>query len=276
MAFNKFDHEYTTDLKMIKALVFDLDDTLLNRNKRISPINRNTLLSCINSGIKIIIATSRPKRAVLEFLDAELLNQLCVITLNGAVYEINGKITKVSSLEKYIETILFHAQSLQNPIISLEYLGIDFSTNKNFDDDELLKYQNATRDMLVPMNKFDKKLISKIAVDGCGVDISEFIEQIQCEGINTISAVNNTFVNIVGANVDKSHTLLEVLKVLNIELEYVISFGDDIPDIEMMKITGQSIAMGNATDKVKEIATAIIGDCDSDAISQFINEKILK
>jgi len=233
-------------------------------------------LSCINSGIKIIVATSRPKRAVLEFLDSELLNQLCIITLNGAVYEINGKITKVSSLEKYIEAILFHAQSLQNPIISLEYLGLNFSTNKNFDDAELLKYQNATRDMLIPMNKFDKKWISKIAVDGCGVDISEFIEQIQCEEINTISAVNNTFVNIVGANVDKSHTLLEVLKVLNIELEYVISFGDDIPDVEMMKITGQSIAMGNATDKVKEIATAIIGDCDSDAISQFINEKILK
>lgn len=276
MGFKKFENEDTMDSEMTKALVFDLDDTLLNRNKRISPINKKALLSCINNGIRIIIATSRPKRAVAEFLDADLLSRLCLITLNGTVYEINGKTTKVSSLEKYVEMILSHARFLKDPIISVECLGVEFSTNKDFDDEELLKYQNATRDMLIPMNELDKESVSKIAVDGCGADLNGFIGQIECGGINAISAVNGTFVNIVGANVDKSHTLLEVLETLNIESDDVISFGDDVPDIEMMKITGKSIAMGNAKDEVKKIATDIIGDCNSDAISQFINEKILK
>lgn len=45
---------------MIKALFFDLDGTLLNSQKKISPETKSTLLKCKQNGIKLFIATARP------------------------------------------------------------------------------------------------------------------------------------------------------------------------------------------------------------------------
>jgi Cof subfamily protein (haloacid dehalogenase superfamily) len=261
---------------VIKALVFDLDDSLLNRNKRVSSKNQEALLACIDEGITVIIATSRPKRAVIDFLDESLLKRVCLITLNGAIYEIDGKVTKVSSLGTMVSEILSKTEMIREPIISIEYFGLEFSTNKNFNDDDLWKYQSATREMIVSVNEENYSSVCKIAVDGQGEYIGKYVESIQGLGINAICAVNHSFVNIVEAGVDKSHTVIKVAKIRGIDMENIISFGDDIPDIEMMKITGTSVAMGNAIAQVKEVASTIIGDCDSDAISQYIHEFILK
>ena len=45
---------------MIKALFFDLDGTLLDSKKQISPTTKNTLKKCIAKGYKLFIATARP------------------------------------------------------------------------------------------------------------------------------------------------------------------------------------------------------------------------
>lgn len=54
----------------------------------------------------------------------------------------------------------------------------------------------------------------------------------------------------------------------------VIVFGDDVPDIEMMKIAGVAVAMGNSKNIVKAKANFVIGDCNSNTIAKFISTKI--
>ncbi len=44
---------------MIKAIVVDLDDTLLKYDKTISQLTKTTLQKCRSKGIKMIYATGR-------------------------------------------------------------------------------------------------------------------------------------------------------------------------------------------------------------------------
>ena len=52
-------------------------------------------------------------------------------------------------------------------------------------------------------------------------------------------------------------------------------FGDDIPDLGMMKIAGLSVAMANADKSVKAIADVVIGDHDDDIIGRFIDDRLV-
>jgi len=52
----------------------------------------------------------------------------------------------------------------------------------------------------------------------------------------------------------------KILSELQIEQSNSFAFGDQINDLEMLKYVGTGIAMGNATDSVKEIADFITKD----------------
>ena len=49
-----------------------------------------------------------------------------------------------------------------------------------------------------------------------------------------------------------------------------ISFGDNYNDIDMIKNTKIGVAMRNAIDEVKEIATFITKSCDEDGIEYYL------
>lgn len=214
-------------------------------------------------------------RAVEKFIDPSLLTVSTQITLNGAILKMSGQTQQISSLGDSAKEIIEIARNIEGVILSIEYLGAQFSTNEAFSDAELLRYQNATPDMVIPMEDVRFESISKIAVDGCGKNVRDFVKQISKFRINSIMAVNDSFVNIVEAGVDKSTTLSKFAEESKINLKDMIAFGDDVPDLEMMKLVGYSVAMANSVNDVKMVADTIIGDCDSDTISRYILENIL-
>lgn len=213
-------------------------------------------------------------RAIRQFMPNELLKLISIISLNGAITHINGDVVKLSSLDDISKSIIAEAESLDKSIVSVEFFGEEFGTNMSFSGQELLEYQSATPDMVIPINEIDYSKVSKIAIDGCGSDLLFFRDKISNSSIKIISALDDTFLNIVEAGVDKSSTLLSVCSKLNVDMKDIAVFGDDVPDIEMMKIAGISVAMGNSKSFVKECADIVIGDCDSNAIAEFINSKI--
>ena len=59
-----------------------------------------------------------------------------------------------------------------------------------------------------------------------------------------------------------------------IKLSNVIAFGDDYADIDMLKLSGIGIAMGNAIKEVKEAADIIIGSNDEDGIAVYLENDL--
>ena len=50
-------------------------------------------------------------------------------------------------------------------------------------------------------------------------------------------------------------------------------FGDDAPDIGMLKLCGIGVAMGNAIDNVKEATDVVIGSNDEDGIAKYLEQR---
>ena len=74
---------------MIKMIVTDLDGTLLRHDKTISKYTASILRRCIDKGIKIVVATARPIRAV-KMLDIPIKFDAAIYH-NGAVIDIRNE-----------------------------------------------------------------------------------------------------------------------------------------------------------------------------------------
>lgn len=63
-----------------------------------------------------------------------------------------------------------------------------------------------------------------------------------------------------------------MLEYYNLEKEEAIAFGDGNNDIEMLEAVGTAVAMANASDKLKEIATDICGHVSEDGVYHYCVE----
>ena len=61
----------------------------------------------------------------------------------------------------------------------------------------------------------------------------------------------------------------KILEYFHLNKENAIAFGDGTNDIEMLATVGTGIAMGNATEDVKEMADDICGDVAEDGIYHY-------
>ena len=72
-----------------RLCVFDLDETLLNRGKKITPENERAVLALQQQGVLATIATGRSHLQIREYID-RLQIKIPVITCNGGVMSMPG------------------------------------------------------------------------------------------------------------------------------------------------------------------------------------------
>ena len=265
----------------MRALIFDLDDTLLDSEKRIGDVTRQALFAAHDAGFRIILATSRPIRTIRHFLDDNILSVCVSVSLNGAVVHEEPR-TDASqmfgNLGANTAPLVERLEALEQELyFSVEFEGTHFATNRNHSDEELRDYHSATRDMVVALDRSDPHTASKIAVDGLGSRVDDCLAMsTDHPDLRFIPAMDHTFVNIVPGAVDKSTTLKRLAPQIGIDLAQSYAFGDDLPDIEMFGVVGTAVAMSNAKEQVKQAADVIIGHCDADAIGQYLTEHVLR
>lgn len=79
-------------MSQIKVIALDLDGTLLNSEKKISPRNLAAIRAAQEKGVKVVLTTGRPLKA-MDFLLQEIgtagLSDEYTITFNGGLVQKN-------------------------------------------------------------------------------------------------------------------------------------------------------------------------------------------
>ena len=82
--------------------------------------------------------------------------------------------------------------------------------------------------------------------------------------------------DLVLENTAKSTGLVELLDYLKINADDVIAAGDGYDDVCMFDVVGTSIAVGNANEKLKEIATYIADTVQNDGVAKMLEKLLLE
>lgn len=254
---------------MIKAIFFDIDGTLRSNVTHSVPASAiNAIKELQNKGIKVFIATGRPEMLVKEF---EPLGFDGYITMNGChCYTANHE----PVFDQYIdsgdvERLMKFLETDNTPFIFV------------FGDKMLLtgvndKVEQVAIDLNIPIAELAKKeeAVGKNIQQMMGYFTAEEDEQkcIMSKVLPNSEAPrwHPLFTDINPQGCSKSRGIDEVIVHYGISIEETMAFGDGGNDIAMLKHTKIGVAMGNASEQVKEEADYVTDTVDNDGIAKAL------
>jgi Cof subfamily protein (haloacid dehalogenase superfamily) len=262
------------------AIAIDLDGTLLNSRSQLSDRNRSAINQCLARGIPVILATARTVRSVRRLLGDELTQSCSLVLQNGSLAKAapplkgNYKEEIPESLAREIIDLVLRTEPEAR--VGVEINGYEFGTSHPREAKELWEHNSATPDMQLSLEQALPLGPGKIFV-GLNRDLSHIIKAISLrlgESLSLVPSDGFQFLNITLAGATKPKALQKLLGSGNIALKDVIAFGDDFPDIEMLRACGTSIAMANAIPEVKAVCTYHTLSNDSDGVAAALERML--
>ena len=84
---------------MIKAVFIDIDETLTNSNREITPNTKNEIQRCIKKGIKIILTSGRSRQEAIEYQEQAGTSPYIISSNGASCYD------KINNVEIYNKPI---------------------------------------------------------------------------------------------------------------------------------------------------------------------------
>lgn len=266
-----------------KVLVLDIDGTLTNSQKQISPATRQGIQNILKRGHKVILASGRPTPGMRRYekeLELEKYGGYLLSFNGGRIVECRtGEIVYQRTLPLSIIPSLY-GFAKDNGCGLLTYFGDRIISA--FEPDEYVQLESRINGMEIKVVENFKKYvdfdINKCLLTAPPEAAPDLEKQLQEKYSGQVSVYRSEpfFIEIMPQNVDKATSLDRMLETVGLTREDAICCGDGFNDISMIKYAGVGVAMGNAQPAVKEAADYITGTNDEDGLVQVIDDFILQ
>ncbi len=268
---------------MIKAVISDLDETLLDAEKNIAPEDFKTIQILKDMGIYFIPATGRPYYSLEKTIqDLDLFDEEdMTISYNGGMIHrnIDHHVLKSHALDFEVVSKLFEFGFKEK--VTMHVYVEDHTYMYFLNDDEkhhIRNFPGFEESDETSLNFLKDTPILKILYQDLDLDYLKDLEHQLPQDIKDtleISYSSNRYLEFNPKGVSKGVAIKEVAELLNIKVEEILSIGDNLNDLSMIQIAGYAGAPQNAVEAVKKSADYISPytyneACVSDIIKHFI------
>ena len=267
--------------KDTKVLVLDIDGTLTNSKKEITPQTKAGIFHIMERGHKVILASGRPTpgmRRYAQELELEKYGGYLLSFNGGRIIECRtGEVVYQKTLPSSVISGLYK-YALKHDIGIITYLGDQIIVGTRMD--EYIELEARINGM--PCRKVDnfpqykEYSLNKCLMTAPPEQAAEYEKQLQEMYGDVLSIYRSEpfFIEIMPKNVDKASSLDRMLQTVGLYRENTICCGDGYNDISMIEYAGVGVAMANAQEKVKESADFITKSNDKDGIVVVIEKFI--
>lgn len=270
------------DKKDIKYLVLDIDGTLTNSEKEITPRTKEGIIRVMERGHKVILASGRPTAGMMRYAE-----ELEFGTRGGYLLAFNGGCI----LEYKTGNIMFqktlppqvipglHRFAVENDCGLVTYLGNNIIVGTRMD--EYIKLEAGINGMGIrPVENFVNFVtfdVNKCLMTAPPEKAEALMGKLQEQhrGILSIYRSEPFFIEIMPQNIDKAQSLDRMMSTVGLTKDNCICCGDGFNDMTMIRYAGIGVAMENAQPAIKEAADFITDSNDNDGIVKVIDTFIL-
>lgn len=255
------------------VFVFDVDGTLLDDKEDLSEENKKAVLRAAERSL-VILASGRMLKSVLKFSKENFDRVFPTIAYNGGmvyipekgvVYENKIPPDVASDVIRHLRRLNVHRQIYVNDeLISEE------------DNEEIKAYAKHSG---VDYKVVDD-LIDVVSKNGStkilAISDPETLEEVK-ETLSPLFASLKifksfpTYLDFVPESVGKAKALKFLASYMGFSLDDVVAFGDNDNDAEVVEVAKIGIAMGNATQKVKEVADFVAPSNNESGVAKVVN-----
>lgn len=261
---------------MIKMVATDIDGTILKWDFAFSPAVKKCINELCENDIKVVLVTGRMHSATIHVAEELNLTTPIVSYQGGLIKDKNGKTLYQNDLSPDMAKNIIKWSRENNIHINL-YIDDKLYVEK--DGDFVRKYTEAR---FIPytvccFDDLEIKDVNKIlAIDFNDADrVTGWVAELN-EKFPDLYVVKSTpYFCEIGCKDAKKSTGVEFLaKRWGINKDEILTIGDQNNDIELLKAGGIAIAMGNATDELKQYADYITDTVENDgfvkAVEKFV------
>ncbi len=273
-----------------KMLVSDLDETLLNNDGTINPLNVEVIKAAVAQGFKFVPNTGRSFLSVQDLLKtlglADQADQYVISYNGGVIVENQGnRILDVSGMSLPLAEQIFQA-GLVNDAVDVHIYTVDrlFVYNPSAADEEYMAARGVNYEVMADRNlNFlkDEAAITKVIFEHLDAKVQAQIKAavLKAVGANQVEATfsSSRYVEFNPAGVDKGRATLTLGAKLGIKPEEIMAIGDNSNDLSMIKAAGLGISVANGIPAVKEAAQVVTARTNNQgAIAEVLERYVLK
>lgn len=263
---------------MKQIIALDIDGTLYNDQKEITPKTKEALIEAQKRGHTIVLASGRPTSGLLsiaEQLDMSKYHGI-LLSYNGGVvidYTTNQKLYENAIDPMMSKAVIRHVQQFPiNPIVDDGYF-VFTEDAQSF----MIPYESQSNHLSIRVVDDIAEAVNfapaKILLAAPEETLTQYIDQIKAPFEDKLSFILSApfYLEVTPIGVNKADSMQIICDTLQISKEYLVAFGDAQNDISMIQFAGTGIAMGNACDALKDCCNIITKSNNEDGIAVALN-----
>lgn len=263
---------------MYKLIAIDIDDTLINDNKEVTPAVQEALVQAIAKDVVVTLATGRAYASAQAIARQTGLN-VPIITYQGALVKnlmdeqvLYERYVPVDAAKKLLDYCLEHNLHLQT------YVDDKLYTRE--DNQKVIDYTALNKTKYYVEPDFEK-LITLPTPKFLIIDTPEYLDEIAPQlrellgdGVH-ITKSKPHFLEIMHKEGTKGEALEFLAKHFGCSMSETMAIGDSWNDHEMLEAAGLGVAMGNSIPALKEIADFVTTSNNEDGVKVAIEKFVL-
>ena len=274
------------DMSQYRLLAVDMDGTLLTSDKSIDPASCEALRKATEAGVIVALLTGRDLIELKEYRDdlagcvryASLLSGAHLVdladdsTLSKAAFATDTALAVAHEGQREDAMIVALSTSevatRRSDVDTIETTGLEAYQQLYY---ELCTFVDDPCDF-IRANEGD---VCKISVFCRSRASMERLDE-RLKALPVTSSFSEAWsIEVSPAGVSKASGLETMADYFGITLDECVMVGDGLNDLEVLKVAGLSVAMGNARSQVKEIADVIVADNDHGGIAEAVERFFL-
>ncbi len=259
---------------MIRMLAIDVDGTLLDKQHRLPPENRDELRRVHAQGVQVVLATGRMPELIEDLLE-ELGIGVHLVCSNGALVKQFGR--EESLVDEVIPMDI--ALEILDAVGKLDRYHYIYSTEGFVVGDARHRghgHRTSPRNIVEPDLAAYVRKTGKPPRKICSMGSDEELLRLQESSLRRWGQHINAWLGghggleFVPAGCSKKRGIAALAEIYGLTLDEVMAIGDADNDLEMVRDSGCGVAMGNASQPLKDAARYVTATNDEAGVAKAV------
>lgn len=259
---------------MVKIILSDIDGTLLTPESTVSEATAEIVRRAVRASIPFALVSARMPEAIYPITD-KIGVRLPIVSYSGAyvLTDMGDVLFSKTMAPEDARAILAAIERDFSQLTCNLYAGHHWYVKDRMDprvvhemDITEARAEEADLDALLGTTAPHKYLLMG---DPGDIEAAETALGTAFPALNVVRSAPH-LLEIMDKSIAKDVGIEKLLSHYGLTREDALAFGDNYNDIEMLKYVGKSVAMGNAPEKIKEIASEVTLPNTEDGIAHYL------
>jgi Cof subfamily protein (haloacid dehalogenase superfamily) len=255
----------------VGLVVSDIDGTLVNREKRLTPATIAAVGRLRAAGIRFTIISARPRSGLLPIVEALALEEPLAAFNGGTIFRPDGAVL----CQHRVDPAILHAvdrligDALVDRWVFADdrwYATTEHGTHVASERKAANQEPTIVGDITTLYDRADKLTLVSDRSDV----LTDILARAAMLSGATIALSQPYYLDVTARAANKGDGIAELAAAIGIPLSGVLAIGDQANDLPMFARAGTSVAMGQAPGPVREAATATTASNDDDGVAAVI------